>query len=325
MFALGIQFTNPKDPYVRVGYSSYKQPRTTYEINLETGERHERKVESIPGYDPSAYEVKVINVDGHDGAQIPVSMVYKKDTFTPGKPQPLFLRAYGSYGIRYATNFKPPIFSLLDRGFIFATAHVRGGTDKGFGWYLDGKLFNKKNTFLDTISVTEALVAGSYTTPDMTVLYGGSAGGLVTGFCANNRPDLFHIVVSDVPFFEVMNDMLDKSLPLTAGEWNEWGNPEDKNSFEYIRSYDPYYNIRPQRYPHMLMLSAMQDYRVPYWEPLKFAQKLRATRTGLGLTLCYIDDVAGHGGKTGRYEAYEEDAQMYAYILELLKVKTKEG
>jgi oligopeptidase B len=300
----------------RLGYSSMVTPMTTYDYHPESGELEVRKVQEIPsGYDASQYATERLTVDARDGVKVPVSVVYGKGFEKNGEGR-LFLYAYGAYGHAIPPVFNSNRISLLDRGWACAIAHIRGGDDLGYKWFLDGKLTKRANTFHDFVDVAKGLVAAKLTKPGSIAINGGSAGGELMGAVVNSDPELWGAMVADVPFVDVLNTMLDDTLPLTPGEWPEWGNPiTDKAAFDLIRSYSPYDNVTAQDYPPMLITGGLTDPRVTYWEPAKWAAKLRATRTDGNLLLLKINMGAGHGGKSGRWEKLHEVAETYGFIL----------
>jgi len=300
----------------RLAYSSMVTPQTVYDYHPQSGELERLKVQEIPsGYDPSLYRTERLMVPARDGKQIPVSVVYPKGFNKDGGGQ-LFLYAYGAYGYAVPPSFGTARISLLDRGWAFAIAHIRGGDDLGYDWFLQGKLDKRANTFNDFIDAAKGLVAAGFTKPGNIAIQGGSAGGELMGAVANSDPGLWGAVVADVPFVDVLNTMLDDSLPLTPGEWPEWGNPiADKAAFELIRSYSPYDNVSAQAYPPMLITGGLNDPRVTYWEPAKWAAKLRATKTDQNVLLLKINMGAGHGGKSGRWDHLKEIAEAYAFVL----------
>jgi oligopeptidase B len=246
--------------------------------------------------------------------KIPVSVVMKKGTKLDGSA-PMLLYAYGSYGVSMTPNFSTARLSLVDRGMIYAIAHIRGGAELGEKWRQEGRMMKKINTFNDFIDSAEYLIKNKYTSADRLVIQGGSAGGLLVGAVANMRPDLFKAVIAQVPFVDVMNTMLDASLPLTTGEYIEWGNPNEKEAFDYMIKYSPYDNVKAQAYPNMLVLTSLNDSQVPYWEGAKFAAKIREMNTGKSMILLKTNMGAGHGGASGRYDALKEVAFNYAYAL----------
>jgi oligopeptidase B len=300
----------------RLGYSSMVTPMTTYDYHPATGELEVRKVQEIPsGYDAAQYETERMTVEARDGVKVPVSVVYRKGFAKDGTGK-LFLYGYGSYGIAIPPAFNSNRISLLDRGWACAIAHVRGGDDLGYKWFLDGKLDKRMNTFNDFVDVAKGLIASGFTRAGRIAINGRSAGGELVGAVVNSNPELWGAAVGDVPFVDVLNTMLDDTLPLTPGEWPEWGNPIiDKAVFELILSYSPYDNVKPQAYPPMLITGGLTDPRVTYWEPAKWAARLRATKTDDNLLLLKINMGAGHGGKSGRWEGLKEVAETYAFML----------
>lgn len=299
----------------RFSYQSFITPSSIYDYNFET---HEQKLlkqtEVLGGYDPKFYKSERIYAKAKDGKSVPISIVYKKEFKKNGK-SPLHLTGYGSYGYSSPVTFSSARISLLDRGVVYAIAHVRGGSELGRDWYDDGKLLKKKNTFTDFISCAEHLVKEKYTSTDRLTIEGGSAGGLLMGAVTNIRPDLFKAVVAQVPFVDVINTMLDETLPLTVGEFLEWGNPKEKLYYDYIKTYCPYTNVKAQKYPNILVKVGLNDPRVGYWEGAKWAAKLREMKTDNNVVLLKTNMGSGHGGKSGRYERLREIAFDYAYIL----------
>jgi oligopeptidase B len=315
-------FGNPEfapDAY-RLGYSSMVTPITVYDYHPGSGELETLKVQEIPsGYDASLYATERLLVPARDGKQVPVSVVYRKGYERDGSGK-VFLYGYGSYGHAIPPAFNSNRISLIDRGWACAIAHVRGGDDLGYGWFLDGKLDKRTNTFNDFVDAAKGLVAAGFTSAGRIAINGRSAGGELVGAVVNTDPYLWGAVVADVPFVDVLSTMLDDTLPLTPGEWPEWGNPiTDKAAFDYIRSYSPYDNVRAEAYPPMLITGGLTDPRVTYWEPAKWAAKLRATKTDDNLLLLKINMGAGHGGKSGRWEGLHEVAETYAFILTEVK------
>ncbi|TMJ16869.1 MAG: S9 family peptidase [Alphaproteobacteria bacterium] len=300
----------------RMGYSSMVTPGTVFDYHPADDRLETLKVDEIPsGYDPSLYETERLMLPARDGKQVPVSIVYRKGFPRDGSGK-VYLYGYGAYGISIPPGFSTTRMTLLDRGFACAIAHIRGGDDLGYGWFLDGKLTKRTNSFNDFVDAAKGLVAAGFAAPGRIAIQGGSAGGELMGAVANSDPLLWGAVVADVPFVDVLSTMLDDSLPLTPGEWPEWGNPiEDKAAFELIRSYSPYDNVSPQAYPPMLITGGLHDPRVTYWEPAKWAAKLRATKTDDNLLLLKINMGAGHGGKSGRWNALYEVAEAFAFIL----------
>ena len=302
----------------RFSYSSLVTPSSVFDYNLVTRERELKKEQEVlGGYDRSQYISKRLLATAKDGTQVPISMVYKQGVEPDGK-NPLFLTGYGSYGVSYPASFSSIRLSLLDRGIIYAIAHIRGGQEMGRKWYEDGKFLKKKNTFTDFIACGEYLIEENWTASDRLVISGGSAGGLLMGAVVNMRPDLFKAVVADVPFVDVVTTILDESLPLTVIEWDEWGNPNDKTYYDYMKSYSPYDNVEAKDYPDMLILGGLNDTRVKYWEPAKWTAKLRALKTDNNILLLKTNMGAGHGGASGRYESLKETAFEYAFLLDRL-------
>jgi oligopeptidase B len=300
----------------RFVYESLVTPRSVYEHTVRTGKRTLLKRYPVLGpYDPADYASEALSAVAKDGTRIPISLVYRKSLRGKG-PQPLLLYGYGSYGIPMDPHFRASRISLLDRGMIFAIAHVRGGGERGRLWYDAGKLLRKKNTFTDFIACAESLVRRRYTAPDRLVIQGGSAGGLLMGAVANMRPELFKAVVAQVPFLDVVTTMLDASLPLTVSEYLEWGNPNVQRYYRYMRSYSPYDNLRRAAYPAMLVETSLNDSQVMYWEPAKYVAKLRTLKTDGNALLLKTIMEAGHGGASGRYDALKELAFTYSFILD---------
>ena len=300
----------------RLQYSSMVTPPTVYDYHPADNRLETLKVQRIPsGYDPGRYATERLMVPSRDGRRIPVSIVYRRGFERNGRGR-LFLYAYGAYGYATPPGFSTNRISMLDRGYAFVIAHIRGGDELGYQWYLDGKLDRRTNTFNDFVDAARALIARNYTRAGNIAIQGRSAGGELVGAVVNSDPGLWGAVVADVPFVDVVNTMLDESLPLTPGEWNEWGNPiTDANVFRYMLSYSPYDNVRRQAYPPMLITGGLNDPRVTYWEPAKWAARLRAMRTDSNLQLLKINMGAGHGGRSGRWTALRETAEEYAFIL----------
>jgi oligopeptidase B len=303
---------------IRFTYSSLTTPAETYDYDMATRERTLRKRQEVPsGHNPADYVTRRLLAPAKDGALVPVTLLYKKTTPLNGSA-PLFLYGYGAYGLAMPAAFSTARLSLVDRGFIFAIAHVRGGKDKGYRWYTDGKMMKKKNTFTDFIAAGEHLIAEGFTQRGRIVANGGSAGGMLMGAIANMAPDLFLAIIADVPFVDVLNTMLDKDLPLTPPEWPEWGNPlASKDDFDNIRSYSPYDNVEAKDYPHILALAGLTDPRVTYWEPAKWIAKLRALNTSANLVLLKTNMGAGHGGASGRFDGLKDTAFNFAFALEV--------
>ena len=304
----------------RIAYSSMVRPLTVYDYHPATGELETLKVQEIPsGYDPGQYATERLMVPARDGKQIPVSVVYPKGFKKDGAGK-LFLYAYGAYGMAIPPGFSSVRISLLDRGWAYAIAHIRGGDDLGYNWFLEGKLDKRNNSFTDFVDAARGLIDAKFTRAGNIAINGGSAGGELMGVVANTDPDLWGAVVADVPFVDVLNTMLDDTLPLTPGEWPEWGNPlTDPAAFDLIRGYSPYDNVKAQDYPPMLITGGLNDPRVTYWEPAKWAAKLRATKTDENLLLLKTNMGAGHGGKSGRWESLREVAEAFAFVLTQVK------
>jgi oligopeptidase B len=302
---------------LRFGYQSLTTPNTIYDYDMATRERTLlKRDEVLGGYDPADYRTERLWATARDGTRVPVSLVYRRDMRRQG-PQPLLLYAYGSYGISSDATFSSIRLSLLDRGFVYAIAHVRGGQEMGRQWYEDGKLLNKKNTFTDFIDVAEHLVERGYTSPEHLYAMGGSAGGLLMGAVINMRPDLWHGVIAAVPFVDVVTTMLDATIPLTTFEWDEWGDPRKPEFFEYMLAYSPYDQVSAQAYPNLLVTSGLHDSQVQFWEPTKWVARLRERRTNDNKLLLQTNMQAGHGGASGRYARWREIAFEYAFLLDL--------
>jgi len=315
--------TNPEmnTPLLRIGYTSMTTPNSIYDYDMETREKTLLKREEIlGGFDPAEFATERRYAEARDGTKVPVSIVYRKGIALDGS-NPLLLYAYGSYGASMDATFSAARLSLLNRGFVYAIAHIRGGQEMGRSWYEDGKLFNKKNTFTDFIDVAEFLIAEGFTRPDRLFAQGGSAGGLLMGAVTNMRPDLFRGVVAQVPFVDVITTMLDETIPLTTFEFDEWGNPTDRDYYDYMLSYSPYDNVEAKDYPNLLVTTGLHDSQVQYWEPAKWVAKLRTLKTDDNRLLLKTNMEAGHGGASGRYKRYEETAFVYAFLLDLLPAK----
>ncbi|HEY2031462.1 MAG TPA: S9 family peptidase [Myxococcales bacterium] len=309
----------------RINYQSLVSPPAVYDYDMKTGARTLVKQVPVPNYDPSRYEVERVWAPAQDGVRIPVALVHKKGVARDGK-SPLYLYAYGSYGISIPDFFSQERFSLVDRGVTCAIAHIRGGGEMGKKWHDAGRMMNKKNTFSDFIAAAEYLTGEGYTAKDRLAIAGGSAGGLLMGAVLNMRPDLFKVAIASVPFVDVINTMLDESLPLTVGEFEEWGNPKEEPAYRYMRSYSPYDNVEPKAYPIMLVRSSYNDSQVMYWEPAKWVAKLRATKTDSNPLLFNIKmDPAGHGGASGRYDRLHDVAYDDAFLLTYLGVTKGES
>ena len=306
---------------LRYGYSSLTTPASTYDFNMTNKDRTLMKQQEIVGgHDPSQYNSERLYAKATDGTMVPISLVYKKGTRLDGSA-PTLLYAYGSYGSNTDAGFSSARLSLLNRGFVFAIAHIRGGQEMGRHWYEDGKLLKKKNTFTDFINCAEHLIANNYTSKEKLFAMGGSAGGLLMGAIVNMRPDLWRGIVNAVPFVDVITTMLDETIPLTTFEFDEWGNPKNKEYYDYMKSYSPYDNIENKNYPNILVTSGYWDSQVQYWEPAKYVAKLRDHKTDNNLLLFWCNMDAGHGGKSGRFEALKEVALEYAFMMDLVGIK----
>ncbi len=321
-YSMGLS-ANPEgdSDWLRYSYTSMTTPATTYELNVRTGERRQLKQQPVPGYDASRYVTERVWVPARDGkTRIPVSLVYRKDFKRDGTGA-MLQYGYGSYGASMDPGFSITTVSLLDRGMIYALAHIRGGQEMGRGWYEDGKMFNKKNTFTDFVDVTRWLVENKYAAKDRVAAMGGSAGGLLMGAVSNIAPQDYRAILSQVPFVDVVTTMLDASIPLTTNEYDEWGNPEaSKESYAYMLSYSPYDNLSKQAYPAMFVGTGLWDSQVQYWEPAKYVARLRDLDTSDYPVVFRTNMEAGHGGKSGRFRRYREQAEMYAFMFDQLGV-----
>jgi len=305
---------------LRFVYTSMTTPPSTYELHIKTGERQLLKREHVLGdFDPSRYRTEFVFAPARDGTRIPVSLLYRKDVPRDGTA-PLYQYGYGSYGASMDPTFSATRLSLVDRGIVYALAHIRGGEEMGRAWYEDGRQLRKLNTFNDFIDVTDFLVAQGYAARDKVVAQGGSAGGLLMGAIINMAPEKYRAIVADVPFVDVVTTMLDESIPLTTNEFDEWGNPKQKTFYEYMLSYSPYDNVKAQDYPAMLVTTGLHDSQVQYFEPAKWVARLRATKTGDQPLLFHVNMEAGHGGKSGRFQRYHEIAMQYAFLFDQLGI-----
>jgi oligopeptidase B len=321
-YSMGLDVNSePDTDWVRYSYTSLTTPATTYEINVNTGERRLLKRQPVlGGFDPANYVTERVWAPARDGTRIPVSVVYRKGFEKNGKAA-LLQYGYGSYGASMDPGFSVTTVSLLDRGMVYALAHIRGGQEMGRTWYDDGKLLKKKNTFTDFIDVTEHLVKQGYAAPDRVAAYGGSAGGLLMGAIANMAPEQYRVILSQVPFVDVVTTMLDASIPLTTNEYDEWGNPEtSRESYDYMLSYSPYDNLAAKAYPAMFVGTGLWDSQVQYWEPAKYVARLRDVNTSTEPVVFRTNMEAGHGGKSGRFRRYREQAEMFAFMLDQLGV-----
>ncbi len=307
----------PDTQVLRYGYTSMTTPNSTFDYDMVSRKRTLLKQEEIIGdFDSANYVTERLEATARDGVKVPISLVYRKGTRTDGSA-PTLQYGYGSYGSSMDATFSSSRLSLLDRGFVYAIAHIRGGQEMGRQWYEDGKLLKKKNTFSDFIDCAEHLVREGYADKNRLFAMGGSAGGLLMGAVTNMRPDLFTGIVAGVPFVDVITTMLDDSIPLTTSEYDEWGNPNEKQSYDYMLSYSPYDQVIAVDYPHLLVTTGLHDSQVQYWEPAKWVAKLRATKTGSSRLLLKTNMEAGHGGASGRFKRYKETALEYAFILDL--------
>ena len=302
---------------LRYYYTSLTTPASIYDIDMETEAKELKKqTEVLGGFNKNDYEAERIFATAQDGTKIPISIVYKKG-FVKDGTKPLLLYSYGSYGISMTPNFNSARLALLDRGFAYAIAHIRGGQEMGRAWYESGKMMHKKNTFTDFIDAGKYLVSNKYTSPSHLYAQGGSAGGLLMGAVINMAPELFHGAIADVPFVDVVNTMLDASIPLTTNEYDEWGNPENKEAYDYMKSYSPYENIRPVNYPNLLVTTGLHDSQVQYFEPAKWVAKLRTIKQGDNVVLLKTNMEFGHGGASGRFDYLKDVSLRYAFLLKL--------
>jgi oligopeptidase B len=317
-YSMGLSINaEPDTVWLRYSYTSMTTPNTTYELNTRTGERKLLKRDPVPGYDPAQYVTERLWATARDGTKVPVSLVYKKG-FKKDGTAALLQYGYGSYGASMDPGFSNAAVSLLDRGMVYAIAHIRGGEEMGRAWYDNGKLFKKQNTFTDFIDVTDFLVKEGYAAKDRVAAHGGSAGGLLMGAISNMAPDRYRVILTEVPFVDVVTTMLDASIPLTTNEYDEWGNPEKKDYYDYMLSYSPYDNLSAQAYPAMFVGTGLWDSQVQYYEPAKYVAKLRDHNTSDRTVIFRTNMDAGHGGKSGRFRRHKERAEMYAFMLDQL-------
>ena len=308
-------------PWFRYSYESLTTPESTYDFNMVSKEQKLIKEEAVlGGFDRTNYQMERRFATARDGTQVPVSLVYRKGMEKNGQ-NPLLQYGYGSYGFSMEPWFDADVLSLLDRGFIYAIAHIRGGSEMGRDWYYNGRQLKKKNTFTDFIDVSKFLIEEGYTSAEHLYAQGGSAGGLLIGAVANMAPELYHGMVTRVPFVDVVTTMLDEDIPLTAGEWDEWGNPAEKVYYDYMKSYSPYDNVSAKDYPNMLVTTGLHDSQVQYWEPAKWVAKLREFKTDDNLLMLKTDMAAGHSGKTGRFQRIEDEALNYSFFLSLENIR----
>jgi oligopeptidase B len=309
-------------PSFRYGYQSFTTPPSVYEVDMNTRvSTLLKRTEVLGGYDPSAYVSSRLHAVAPDGTRVPISIVRRRDVARDGAA-PLLLHGYGAYGLPLSAGFNPNRFSLLDRGMVFAIAHVRGGGELGKTWHDRGRMLDKPNTFTDFIACAEHLIATGWTRADRLAIQGGSAGGLLVGAVVNRRPELFAVVMSVVPFVDVLNTMSDESLPLTVGEYEEWGNPAHPDEYACMRSYCPYTNLAPRDYPALLVRTSLHDSQVMYWEPAKYVARLRTLKTDARPLLLFVNMKAGHGGASGRYDFLREVAFDYAFLLTRLGLES---
>jgi oligopeptidase B len=310
---------DPSLTSVRVNYTSMVTPRTVWDVDFATGARTVLKVQPVIGYDKSLYETTRIWAPSRDGKRIPISIAWRKDRFKRDGSAPVYQEGYGAYGISSDAEFSSNQISLLDRGFLLATAHVRGGADLGQEWYEDGRLTHKKNSFNDFEDATDFLVKEKFGAKDKIFATGGSAGGLLMGAVANQAGDKYRGIGLHVPFVDVLTTMLDESIPLTTNEWTQWGDPREKAAYEYMGSYSPYDHIEKKTYPAMLVTTGLWDSQVQYYEPTKYVAKMRAMRTDQNPLLLRINMDAGHGGNSGRFNRLKQVALEYAFFVDLAK------
>ena len=321
-YSMGLSANpEPDSVWLRYTYTSLTTPATTYELNTVTGERRLLKQQPVLGYDPAQYVTERVWVTARDGVKVPVSLVYRKGLRKDGTAA-MLQYGYGSYGISMDPSFNASVISLLDRGMVYAIAHIRGGQEMGRQWYEDGKLLKKRNTFNDFIDVTRELVRQGYAAPGRVAAMGGSAGGLLMGAVANEAPSDYRVMVAQVPFVDVVTTMLDPTIPLTTNEYDEWGNPEQKEFYDYILTYSPYDNLKPHAYPAIFVGTGLWDSQVQYWEPAKYVARLRDVNTGKLPVLFRTNMEAGHGGKSGRFRRYQEMSEYYAFVLDQLGANT---
>jgi oligopeptidase B len=321
-YVAGVAATpDPTTTQLRFVYTSLTTPNSTYQYDMKSGEKKLLKQQPVLGdFDSKNYRTERVWATARDGVKVPVSIVYHKDTKIDGTA-PCLEYGYGSYGASMDPRFNSSILSLLDRGFVYAIAHIRGGQEMGRQWYEDGKLLKKKNTFYDFVDVGKFLIEDKYADPNRLYCRGGSAGGLLIGAVINNAPELYHGAIADVPFVDVVTTMLDDTIPLTTSEYDEWGNPNEKEYFKYMLSYSPYDQVTSTTYPNLLVTTGLHDSQVQYWEPAKWVAKMRAMKQGDNLLLLKTNMKAGHGGASGRFDRFKEVATRYAFLLKLAEAK----
>src|SRR5690606_26335781 len=322
-YTAGIAF-NPdfNTNIIRYSYQSMTTPASVYDYNMDTREKELKKEQEVlGGFNKEDYATERVMVKARDGKEVPMSIVYRKDTFKKDGTVPGWIYGYGSYGSTMFPTFSTARLSLLDRGFVYAIAHVRGGQEMGGAWYDDGKMMNKKNTFTDFIDCSDWLIQHNYVAKDKLFASGGSAGGLLMGAIVNMRPELYRGVIAAVPFVDVVTTMMDESIPLTTFEWKEWGNPNIQEEYEYMLSYSPYDNVEKKDYPNLLVTTGLHDSQVQYWEPAKWVAKLRAMKTDNNRLYLYTNMDAGHGGASGRFRRLREVAREYTFVFDILGMK----
>jgi oligopeptidase B len=308
--------------FIRFTYTSMTTPYSTFDYNMESREKQLMKEEIVVGdFDKSNYKTERVMVTARDGKKVPLSIVYRKDKFKKDGSNPGWIYSYGSYGSSSYAYFSSNRLSLLDRGFVYAIAHIRGGQEMGGEWYEDGKMMNKKNTFTDFIDCSKWMIDEKYVADDKLFASGGSAGGLLMGAIVNMAPELYKGVVANVPFVDVVTTMMDESIPLTTFEWLEWGNPNIQEQYEYMLSYSPYDNVEAKAYPNLMVTTGLHDSQVQYWEPAKWVARLRATKTDDNQLYLHTNMDAGHGGASGRFRRLEQLAMEYAFALDLIDIK----
>jgi oligopeptidase B len=301
---------------LRLKYSSLITPNTIADVDMDTGKWEVKKVDEVRGFDKSKYSLERIHATAPDGTQVPMTIAYRRDMQKKDGTSPALMYGYGSYGATIDPYFDSNRLSLIDRGFVYIIAHIRGGYDMGRDWYEQGRMEHKRNSFTDFIACSEYLIKEGYIAKDKLAVQGASAGGLLMGACMTMRPDLFKAVIAKVPFMDVITTMNDPSIPLTTQEYDQWGNPADKKMFEYMLSYSPYDNLKAVSYPDLLITTGLNDPRVAYWEPAKFLAKLRELRTDDNLAVFYVNYSSGHAGASGRFDSIKEIALDYAFLLD---------